>query len=118
MGARFANREALSAGPAPTEPTEITARQSFQIRCLRNVHYHEDRERFFARWHRLTMFVVVLGGAATFAPLGRYWIAASVVTVAGLIDLVFDVSGKPASTRRSAVAFTKFLLTLKTIKAT
>jgi hypothetical protein len=49
------------------------------------------------------MFVVVLGGAATFAPLEKYWIAASAITIAGLIDLVFDVSGRArlhASLRR------------------
>ena len=94
-----------ASGPSSTEGSaEITPRQSFQISCLSNTHYHEDRERFFARWHKLTMFVVVLGGAATFAPLEqKYWIAASFVTIAGLIDLVFDVSGRArlhASLRR------------------
>jgi hypothetical protein len=84
-------------------PAEIDERQKFQITCLRNSHYHEDRERFFARLHKLTMFVVVLGGATTFAPLERYWITALIITVAGLVDLVFDVSGKSrlhASLRR------------------
>jgi len=94
-----------SSGPEAAERSkEITERELFQITCLRNTHYHEDRERFFARWHKVTMFVVVLGGAATFAPLEqKHWIAASVVTIAGLIDLVFDVSGKArlhASLRR------------------
>jgi hypothetical protein len=94
-----------SPGPeAAQRSKEITDREAFQITCLRNTHYHEDRERFFARWHKITMFVVVLGGAATFAPLEhKYWIAASIVTIAGLIDLVFDVSGKArlhASLRR------------------
>jgi hypothetical protein len=94
-----------SSGPeAAQRSKEITEIEAFKITCLRNTHYHEDRERFFARWHKITMFVVVLGGAATFAPLEhKYWIAASIVTIAGLIDLVFDVSGKArlhASLRR------------------
>jgi hypothetical protein len=84
--------------------TEITECQKFQIECLANTHYHQDRERYFARWHKIAMFVVVLGGAATFAPVIRqYWIGGIAVTLAGLLDLVFDVSGKArlhASLRR------------------
>jgi hypothetical protein len=94
-----------SAGSEAAEGSkEIAERESFQITCLRNIHYHEDRERFFARLHKMVMFVVVSAGAATFAPLQhKYWIAASFVTMAGLVDLVFDVSGKArlhASLRR------------------
>jgi hypothetical protein len=98
----WSRRDAAGHPPAAGS-SEITDREVFQITVLRNSHYHEDRERFFARLHKMTMFVVVLGGAATFAPLERYWIAALAVTLAGLTDLVFDVSGKArlhASLRR------------------
>jgi hypothetical protein len=101
----FYPNSSSSPGPEATEGSKkITERESFQITCLRNVHYHEDRERFFARLHKIVMFVVVSAGAATFAPLQhKYWIAASIITLAGLVDLVFDVSGKArlhASLRR------------------
>jgi hypothetical protein len=92
-----------TSGPPPTEGSTITEREAFQITLLRNSHYHEDRERFFAWWHKVTMFVVVLGAIATFAPVEKYWIAALVIAFAGLVDLVFDVSGRArlhASLRR------------------
>jgi hypothetical protein len=93
-----------ASGPPSTEgSTAITEREAFQITLLRNSHYHEDRERFFAWWHKVTMFVVVLGAIATFAPIDKYWIAALVIAFAGLVDLVFDVSGRArlhASLRR------------------
>jgi hypothetical protein len=86
-----------------TATIEISDRESFLIECLRNSRYHEDRERYFARWHKIAMFVVVISGTATFANWASLpWIG-GVVTVAGLLDLVFDVSGKArlhASLRR------------------
>lgn len=103
--ARAEPRDALAAGHTAAQgQAELTDRGAFEINCLRNTHYHEERERFFARWHKGTMFVAVLGGSAAFAPLDRgYWIAGLLVAVAGLIDLVFDVSGRArlhASLRR------------------
>ena len=90
--------------PPPSErPGELTERDSFRISLVRNAHYHEDRERFFARLHRIAMFVVVASGTATFAFVKATPILAAVITLAGLIDLVFDVSGKArlhASLRR------------------
>jgi hypothetical protein len=81
--------------PASTGSPEVSEREAFQIRCLRNVRYHEDRERFFARWHKMTMFIVVCAGAASFAQIEKSFLAVScVVTISALIDLVFDVSGK------------------------
>jgi hypothetical protein len=86
-----------------TAAVGISDRDSFLIECLRDTRYHEDRERYFARWHKFAMFVVVVSGTATFANWASLpWIGA-VVTLAGLLDLVFDVSGKArlhASLRR------------------
>jgi hypothetical protein len=81
----------------------LSGREEFVIDCLRNARYHEDRERFFARIHRTAMFVVVASGTATFAWLKAAPIFAGVITLAGLLDLVFDISGKArlhASLRR------------------
>jgi hypothetical protein len=96
-----AGDEAPTAGPAAA--VGISDRDSLYIECLRVTRYHEDRERYFARWHKFAMFVVVVSGTATFANWASLpWIGA-VVTLAGLLDLVFDVSGKArlhASLRR------------------
>jgi hypothetical protein len=93
--------EAATAGPMAA--VSISDRDSLFVECLRDTRYHEDRERYFARWHKFAMFVVVVSGTATFANWASLpWIGA-VVTLAGLLDLVFDVSGKArlhASLRR------------------
>jgi hypothetical protein len=95
----------VSARPSPSEGSvELTSREKFQISCLRDARYHEDRERFFARLHKITMFVVVAAGTAAIAPIEQksFWFPA-IITLAGLVDLVFDVSGKArlhASLRR------------------
>jgi hypothetical protein len=84
-------------------PLELSAREEFVIDCLRNARYHEDRERFFARIHRSAMFFVVASGTATFAWVKAAPYFAGIITLAGLLDLVFDVSGKArlhASLRR------------------
>lgn len=91
----------ISAGAASA--LEISERDLFLIDCLRNARYHEDRERFFARIHRTAMFVVVASGTATFAWIKAAPFLAGVTTLAGLLDLVFDISGKArlhASLRR------------------
>lgn len=102
---RAEDRRGPSAGgPASAEGQgELTERDSFRISLVRNAHYHEDRERFFARLHRIAMFVVVASGTASFAFVKATPLFAGVITLAGLIDLVFDVSGKArlhASLRR------------------
>lgn len=79
---------------AETTKAEMTPRLSFQIDCLRAAKYHEDREWFFAAVHRIAMFVVVASGTAIFVDLKKAPIFAGISTLAGLIDLVFDVSGK------------------------
>jgi hypothetical protein len=86
-----------------TSPLELSAREEFVIDCLRNARYHEDRERFFARIHKGAMFFVVASGTATFAWVKAAPYFAGIITLAGLLDLVFDVSGKArlhASLRR------------------
>jgi hypothetical protein len=53
--------------------------------------------------HRIAMFIVVASGTASFAFAKATWIFAAIITLAGLLDLVFDVSGKArlhASLRR------------------
>lgn len=93
-----------ASGPAaPEVPGQLDERVSFRISLVRNAHYHEDRERFFARLHRVAMFIVVASGTASFAFVRATPLWAGVTTLAGLIDLVFDVSGKArlhASLRR------------------
>jgi predicted Fe-Mo cluster-binding NifX family protein len=84
--------EGLSAGAA--SQIGLSAREEFVIDCLRNARYHEDRERFFARIHKIAMFFVVASGTATFAWIKGAPIFAAVITLAGLLDLVFDISGK------------------------
>jgi hypothetical protein len=84
-------------------PLKLSGREEFVIDCLRNARYHEDRERFFARIHRSAMFLVVASGTATFAWVKAAPYFAGIITLAGLLDLVFDVSGKArlhASLRR------------------
>jgi hypothetical protein len=94
-----------TAGPSTSARSEeITDRQSFQITCLRDARYHEDRERFFAKIHKGTMFIVVAAGTAAIAPVEtKSLIFPAIITLTGLVDLVFDVSGKArlhASLRR------------------
>lgn len=93
-----AGRSAASEGQG-----ELNERELFRISLVRNAHYHEDRERFFARLHRVAMFVVVASGTASFAFVKATPFFAGLITLAGLVDLVFDVSGKArlhASLRR------------------
>jgi hypothetical protein len=81
----------------------LTAREEFVIDCLRNARYHEDRERFFARIHKGAMFCVVASGTATLAWVRKAPVFAVIITLAGLLDLVFDICGKArlhASLRR------------------
>ena len=95
------NKDAARSTAAVGAPLNERAR--LQISLLRNARYNEDRERFFARIHKGAMFVVVMGGSSLFADYSQVWIAAAVITLAGTLDLVFDVSGRArlhASLRR------------------
>lgn len=86
--------EGFAAGSASTAHAALDPLTSFQIECLKNARYHEDREVFFARLHKLTMLVAVLGGTATFAFVSQFKLFAALIAIAGVVDLVFDVSGK------------------------
>jgi hypothetical protein len=93
--ARTGTDKATASGAAAAEAgSPLDERTEFKIECLKNARYHEDREVFFSHLHKITMLVAVLGGTATFAFVKQFKIFAALVTVAGVVDLVFDVSGK------------------------
>ncbi len=83
---------------------------SDDVRALRfeatvNGRYHTSRQGWYEFMHRLSMFVVVIGGAGAVAEAvgqgSRYsWIVALVPTIAGTLDLVFDFSAKAAQHAR------------------
>jgi hypothetical protein len=79
-----------------SEGQQIDALAEFKINCLSSALYHEDRERFFAWVHRTAMFLVVASGTAALSPLKETFPHAipAVTTLVGLLDLVFDLSGK------------------------
>lgn len=81
---------------AACAPSEIDPELGFKIRCLSSALYHEDRERFFAWVHRGAMFFVVAFGTAAISPLKNTFPHAlpAAITLTGLLDLVFDLSGK------------------------
>jgi hypothetical protein len=81
---------------------ELTEAEKVQFSLLRNATYHEDRASFFAGVHRFLMFLVVALGTGAFgASLAggeeRWHVAisvfAGVATLAGLIDLLWNVDG-------------------------
>lgn len=86
----------IPAAYSASEGQQIDAIEEFKINCLASALYHEDRERFFAWLHRMAMFVVVSSGTAALSPLKNDYphLIPTITTLAGLIDLVFDVSGK------------------------
>jgi hypothetical protein len=96
-------------GSATCQAASISDEENFKVRCLSSALYHEDRERFFAWLHRSAMFLVVLSGTAALSPLkGHFPIALpAITTLLGLLDLVFDLSGKArlhATLRRQVYA--------------
>lgn len=95
-GARSRPEEVLHAtSDSSAEGQQISGLDKFKIKCLLSARYHEDRESFFQSIHRFAMFFVVAFGTATISPLReRYPIIPYLTTLAGLIDLVLDVSGK------------------------
>jgi hypothetical protein len=102
--ARTGTDKAAASGAAAAEAgSPLDERTEFKIECVKNARYHEDREAFFSRLHKATMLVAVLGGTASFAFVKQFKFFAGLVTIAGVVDLVFDVSGKArlhASLRR------------------
>lgn len=92
-------RASESAGTKAAEPGSLSGDEAFQINCLRNARYHEDRERYYSRLHRWTMFVVVVTGTATITSLlikvPEVATASAIFSaLSGAMDLVFDVSGR------------------------
>lgn len=77
-----------------------SARDSLRFDLTRNGFYHSDRERHFGRIHRWSMFFVVATGTASFgAAMGEAYptlapVIAALTALTGLLDLVFDISGK------------------------
>jgi hypothetical protein len=77
---------------------EMTGKQLIEFSCIRNAAYHEDMEAFYARWHRIFMFVVVALGTASIGASLRLDspyanIGTAIAVLAGLIDLLWDVDG-------------------------
>ncbi|WP_157961759.1 hypothetical protein [Acuticoccus kandeliae] len=88
-------RQPNNAG-GPFASPAVTPLENLQFRAIMNASYHQDMERFYDQVHRVLMFVVVLAGSsAVVSILPTTW-AAGIATVAGLIDLVFDLFGKAA----------------------
>ncbi|WP_156911849.1 hypothetical protein [Kaistia adipata] len=92
--------EGFAGGPSASERrAELSPAEELQFELIRNARYHEDRERFFDGVHRWLMFAVVVAGTAAFANLAGQnrtvgIFVALLTTIAGLADLVFDLSGK------------------------
>lgn len=89
-------RERDKVAASASAPSQIDPELEFKIRCLSSALYHEDRERFFAWVHRGAMFFVVAFGTAAISPLKNTFPHAlpAAITLTGLLDLVFDLSGK------------------------
>lgn len=85
-----ASTDSASEGPGLT-PIEF-----FEIECLNSARYHEDRETFFSFVNKGALFLIVLSGTAALSPLREHHplIFPLLTTVLGLLNLVFDVSGK------------------------
>jgi hypothetical protein len=85
-------------------PPSLTTCKRVELDVLRNACYHEDRASYFASVHRWMMFCVVLTGSSAFVALAGFlpdwWklqslaLAGPIGAVIGLIDLVFDPTGK------------------------
>ena len=96
-GPECAGRHQTATKPAIVEKSPLWA---LQFSCLRDAAYHEMRERFYSRSHKFILFVIVISGAAAFQELAlafdvikpSYGVA--LATLAGLLDLVFDIGGK------------------------
>ncbi len=84
---------AYSASEGSGEISDIT---KFEIECLNNAKYHEDREQFFSFANKLALFFIVLSGTAALSPLKTIYpnLFAIVITVLGLLNLVFNISDK------------------------
>jgi hypothetical protein len=73
--------------------------ENLRFEALKGAYYHEGREAHFDWIHRFLLFTVTLSGTATASqllassPISPAWIGL-VTAIVGLIDLVFNLSGK------------------------
>jgi hypothetical protein len=87
-----------TARPTAHQSDGLSEQDKLKISLIRNARYHEDRERFFAGVHRWIMAFVIVGGVLTVASFMQQWplmiaIAGVGVTLAGTLDLAFNVDG-------------------------
>jgi hypothetical protein len=81
---------------------ELTEAGKVQFSLTRNATYHEDRASFFAWAHRFLMFLIVALGTGAFGASltggDERWhlvitVCTGIATLAGLIDLLWNVDG-------------------------
>ena len=77
-------------GTEATAESTLDSWTAFRIDCLKSALYHDDREAYYTRLHKLTMFVAVLSSLSAFAFVNEYKYFVALVAVAGVVDLVFD----------------------------
>jgi hypothetical protein len=97
-------KASASAATIPRHTRNTSRSSAAEIRkirfeALKGTFYHEGLEAHYSRIHRWLLFAVTLLGTATTAqlfssyPQGTLTIGLA-TTIAGLVDLVFDLSGK------------------------
>src|SRR4051812_36360807 len=81
-------------GATTADQTEISGVDLLRFEAIRNGRYHLARQGWYERWHRICMFVVVIGGTAAVAQAMGHekesLAVALIPTIAGTIDLLFD----------------------------
>lgn len=79
----------------------LTPELSLQISCTRNLRYHEDRERFLDRAHKVLILIIVSGGSSALTPLISIYplnIAVPVtIMAAGIFDIILNFSKQIAT---------------------
>lgn len=88
-----------AAGPEAAERQAMTPELALEIRLLRNLRYHEDRQGHFDAWNRWANFaVLVLGSGAAVSALSTHphfaAYGGAFAAAAGAAQLVFDFGGK------------------------
>ncbi len=88
-----------AAGPEAPERQTMTPELALEMRLLRNLRYHEDRQGHFDAWNRWINFAVLaLGSTAAATALSTHPHVAvyggALAAAAGAAQLVFDFGGK------------------------
>lgn len=85
-----------AAADPPSEGPRLTPLEVFEVECLNSARYHEDREQFFSLVNKWALFFIVASGTASLSPLKADYpvVLPALTTLAGLLNLVFDISGK------------------------